>query len=225
MPSHLKADLLTALLKKTDAFAMLVFARTKHRAERLARVLDKQGFQTTSLHSDRSQNQRQAALKGFKDGKFQVMVATDIAARGLDIETVSHVINFDIPDTVDAYIHRIGRTGRAEREGDAFTLVTPEDNEMVRDIERTLKQRIPRETLDGFDYAAPAPPRQPQPVSSSGRRDGAARPSTPAQGQPQAVPQLREQPRQPQRAPSSAPRQDQSRSRNRFSPQRRRGAR
>ena len=102
VPQHLKSDLLLALLKKTDAFSMLVFTRTKHRAERLARVLEKKGFSTTSLHSDRSQNQRQRALQGFKDGKYQVMVATDIAARGLDIESVSHVINFDIPDTVDA---------------------------------------------------------------------------------------------------------------------------
>jgi ATP-dependent RNA helicase RhlE len=170
VPQHLKSDLLLALLKKTDAFSMLIFTRTKHRAERLARVLEKQGFSTTSLHSDRSQNQRQRALQGFKDGKYQVMVATDIAARGLDIESVSHVINFDIPDTVDAYIHRIGRTGRAEREGDAFTLIAPEDNEMVRDIERALKKPIERRKLDGFDYAAPAPlktqqrpaPQQPQ---------------------------------------------------------------
>jgi ATP-dependent RNA helicase RhlE len=122
-------------------------------------MLAKQGFATTSLHSDRSQNQRQNALKGFRDGKYQVMVATDIAARGLDIETVSHVINFDVPDTADAYIHRIGRTGRAEREGDAFTLVTPEDDEMVRDIERALRKPIERRKLDGFDYSIAAPPR------------------------------------------------------------------
>jgi ATP-dependent RNA helicase RhlE len=169
VPQHLKLDLLTALLKKTDAFSMLVFTRTRHRAEKVARTLARQGFETTSLHSDRSQNQRQRALQGFKDGKYQVMVATDIAARGLDIESVSHVINFDIPDTVDAYIHRIGRTGRAEREGDAFTLVTPEDNGMVRDIERALKKPIERRKLEGFDYAAPAPSKQPQPHSMQGR--------------------------------------------------------
>lgn len=159
VPQHLKTDLLIALLRKTDAFSMLVFTRTKHRAEKVARMLAKQGFQTTSLHSDRSQNQRQNALKGFKDGKYQVMVATDIAARGLDIETVSHVINYDIPDTVDAYIHRIGRTGRAEREGDAFTLITPDDNAMVRDIERALKKPIERRKLAEFDYGASAPER------------------------------------------------------------------
>ena len=155
VPIHLKKKLLIALLKQTDAYAMLVFTRTKHRAEALARQLIKDGFKTTSLHSDRSQGQRQAALNGFKAGKFQVMVATDIAARGIDVETISHVINYDIPDTVDAYVHRIGRTGRAEREGDAFTLVTPEDGEMVRDIERALGKKIERKTLEGFDYAEP----------------------------------------------------------------------
>ena len=152
---HLKKKMLIALLKKTDAYAMLVFTRTKHRAEALARQLVREGFKTTSLHSDRSQSQRQAALNGFKSGKFQVMVATDIAARGIDVETISHVINYDIPDTVDAYVHRIGRTGRAEREGDAFTLVTPEDGEMVRDIERALGKKIERKTLEGFDYTEP----------------------------------------------------------------------
>jgi ATP-dependent RNA helicase RhlE len=166
---HLKTDLLIALLKKTDAFSMLVFTRTKHRAERIAHKLGKQGFVVTSLHSDRSQNQRQNALKGFKSGKYQVMVATDIAARGLDIETVTHVINYDIPDTPDAYIHRIGRTGRAEREGDAFTLVSPEDDDTVRSIERALGQRIVRHTLEGFDYKAPMPPKQPAPPRDKNR--------------------------------------------------------
>lgn len=162
VPHHLKLDLLVALLRKADAFSMLVFTRTKHRAEKVSRALARQGFAATRLHGDRSQNQRQRALQGFKDGKYQVMVATDIAARGLDIESVSHVINFDIPDTVDAYIHRIGRTGRAERAGDAFTLVTPEDNGMVRDIERALQQPIERRRLEGFDYGSAAAPEQPQ---------------------------------------------------------------
>jgi ATP-dependent RNA helicase RhlE len=187
VPNHLKADLLVALLKHTDAYSMLVFTRTKHRAEKLARVLDKQGLTTTSLHSDRSQNQRQRALQGFKAGKYQVMVATDIAARGLDIESVSHVINFDIPDTTEAYIHRIGRTGRAEREGDAFTLVTPEDRGMVRDIERALGKPIERRQLDDFDYGAPAPEKayqeapQRQPYEQP-------RPQQPRKPQPQREP-------------------------------------
>jgi len=168
---HLKKKLLVTLLRKEDAFSMLVFTRTKHRAESVARQLVREGFKTTSLHSDRSQNQRQAALNGFKSGKYQVMVATDIAARGLDVESISHVINYDVPDTVDAYIHRIGRTGRAEQEGDAFTIVTPEDNDMVRDIERALGQKIARLTVEGFDYSA-APERLPdgereQPQSQS----------------------------------------------------------
>jgi ATP-dependent RNA helicase RhlE len=188
VPNHLKADLLVALLKHTDAYSMLVFTRTKHRAEKLARVLSKQGFETTSLHSDRSQNQRQRALQGFKAGKYQVMVATDIAARGLDIESVSHVINFDVPDTTDAYIHRIGRTGRAEREGDAFTLVTPEDRGMVRDIERALGKPIERRQLDDFDYGSPAPekPAYSQP------------PQRHAQREPQREQRHEQQPRQPQ---------------------------
>ena len=159
---HLKKKLLVTLLRKEDAFSMLVFTRTKHRAEAVARQLTREGFKTTSLHSDRSQNQRQAALNGFKSGKYQVMVATDIAARGLDVESVSHVINYDVPDTVDAYIHRIGRTGRAQQEGDAFTLVTPEDGEMVRDIERALGQKITRLTVEGFDYDAAAPEPTPE---------------------------------------------------------------
>jgi ATP-dependent RNA helicase RhlE len=201
VPQHLKLDLLTALLKKTDAFSMLVFTRTKHRAEKVARVLAKQGFETTSLHSDRSQNQRQRALQGFKDGKYQIMVATDIAARGLDIESVSHVINFDIPDTVDAYIHRIGRTGRAEREGDAFTLITPEDNGMVRDIERALKKPIERRKLDGFDYAMPAPDKPANQQAQSQRpprRERAPQPQAHGHPQPQS-----QNGRAPQGRPSS----------------------
>lgn len=169
VPNHLKTELLMALLKKTDAFSMLVFTRTKHRADRLAKQIQNAGLKVTALHSNRSQNQRLQALGGFKSGKFQVMVATDIAARGLDIETVSHVINYDVPDTTDAYIHRIGRTGRAEREGDAFTIVTPEDNPMVRDIERVLGQSIERRKLEDFDYGTPPAPKAHAPAPA--RRD------------------------------------------------------
>lgn len=208
--AHLKKKLLIALLRKTDAFAMLVFTRTKHRAEALARQLEREGFKTTSLHSDRSQGQRQKALDGFKSGKYQIMVATDIAARGLDVETVSHVINYDIPDTVDAYIHRIGRTGRAQREGDAFTLITPEDHEMVRDIERALKQKIARETLAEFDYNAAAPERSEHSGSGSFQRfdrNGSARPS---QGRPERR-QGREQGRDSGRDARREPRRDSNR--------------
>ena len=145
---------MVALLKQTDTNSVLIFTRTKHRAHRVAQQIARAGFDVTSLHGDRTQGQRQSALKGFKDGTHQIMVATDIAARGLDVESISHVINFDMPDTADAYIHRIGRTGRAERTGDAFTLVTPEDNDMVRALERIMGP-LPKLTLPDFDYKAP----------------------------------------------------------------------
>src|SRR5512133_437058 len=159
VPQHLKTGLLLSLLKKTDTDSVLIFTRTKHRAERLSRQIAHAGFRSTSLHSNRSQNQRQAALNGFKTGHFQVMVATDIAARGLDVESISHVINFDMPDTADAYVHRIGRTGRAERTGDAFTLVTSDDDEMIRILEKIMGKPLKREFLEGFDYTLPAPPK------------------------------------------------------------------
>ena len=156
---HLKRGLLLALLTQTDTDSVLIFTRTKHRASRLQRQIKSAGYKVTSLHSDRSQGQRQAALKGFKSGQFQIMVATDIAARGLDVDRISHVINFDMPDTADAYIHRIGRTGRAERTGDAFTLVTPDDDDLIRRLEKIIGHKLARQTIDGFDYTAPAPPR------------------------------------------------------------------
>ncbi|MBI1793809.1 MAG: DEAD/DEAH box helicase [Chloroflexi bacterium] len=159
VPAHLKSGLLLALLKHTDTNSVLIFTRTKHRAEKLTKQIAAAGYKVTSLHSNRSQGQRQAALKGFKGGSFQIMVATDIAARGLDVESISHVINFDMTDTADAYIHRIGRTGRAERTGDAFTLVTPEDSDMIRTLERIMGKPLTRKTLNDFDYTAPAPPR------------------------------------------------------------------
>ena len=159
VPQHLKGGLLLALLKQTDTDSVLIFTRTKHRAERLAKQIGHAGYRVTSLHSNRSQSQRQAALNGFKSGHFQIMVATDIAARGLDVESISHVINFDMPDTADAYIHRIGRTGRAERTGDAFTLVTPDDTDMIRTLEKIMGKPLPRQTLPDFDYTAPAPPK------------------------------------------------------------------
>lgn len=152
---HLKTRLLLAMLKKTKADSVLIFTRTKYRAERLAKQIGQKRFKVTSLHSNRTQNQRQSALNGFKGGLYQIMVATDIASRGLDVERVSHVINYDMPDTADTYIHRIGRTGRAERTGEAFTLMTSKDDAMVRRLEKIMGQRLPRVTLPGFDYAAP----------------------------------------------------------------------
>ncbi len=159
VPQHLKTSLLLALLKRTDTNSVLVFTRTKHRAEKLSRQIAQAGFRATSLHSDRSQGQRQSALAGFRSGHYQVMVATDIAARGLDVEGISHVINYDMPATADDYIHRIGRTGRAEHTGDAFTLVTPDDKDMVRALEKIMGKLLPHQTLDGFNYTALAPDR------------------------------------------------------------------
>jgi ATP-dependent RNA helicase RhlE len=168
---HLKVNLLAALLPKLGDGSVLVFARTRHRADRVARLLKRDGHAVAPLHGDRSQSQRQKALDGFRDGRVQILVATDLAGRGLDIDGISHVINMDIPATVEAYIHRIGRTGRAERTGDAFTFVTSEDDDMVRAIERAVGGRIPRETLAGFDYDVPAPDRPPAPPR--GQRNGA----------------------------------------------------
>ena len=168
---HLKTSLLLELLRHTDTGSVLVFTRTKHRAKRLGEQLEKAGYRATSLQGNLSQNRRQAALEGFRNDTFQILVATDIAARGIDVSQVSHVINYDIPDTAEAYIHRIGRTGRAARSGDAFTLVTGEDAVMVRTIERALNASLERRTVAGFDYGVPAPnkdaefarpPRQPQ---------------------------------------------------------------
>jgi ATP-dependent RNA helicase RhlE len=195
---HLKTKLLLKLLSTTDTNSVLIFTRTKHRANRVAEQIQRAGYNTAVLHSNKSQNQRQLALDNFRSGKVQILVATDIAARGIDVATISHVINYDIPDTADTYIHRIGRTGRAEREGDAMTLVTSEDAVMCRDIERALKAPIERRTLPDFDYSAPAPvlnefqrePRAQQPRKAQAARPHGSRskqPSQPRQQQPQAV--------------------------------------
>jgi len=161
---HLKTDLLLKILEQTETDSVLVFTRTKHRAKRLGEKLDKSGYRAASLQGNLSQSRRQAALDGFRGGRFQILVATDIAARGIDVSQVSHVINFDMPDTTDAYIHRIGRTGRAARKGKAFTMVCADDKLMVRAIERALGSQIDRHKLDGFDYAVPAPKRATQPA-------------------------------------------------------------
>ncbi len=190
--AHLKTGLLMELLRHTDTESVLVFTRTKHRAKRLDEQLAKAGYRVASLQGNLSQNRRQAALDGFRDGTFQILVATDIAARGIDVSGISHVINYDIPDTADAYTHRIGRTGRAARLGDAFTLITDEDTETVRAIERVLGAKVARLTLPGFDYnaAAPArntefarPPREPQgprrrPVSPPAVKATSTRPAS-----------------------------------------------
>lgn len=156
---HLKTALLTELLRSTGTRSVLVFTRTKHRAKRVAQQLQRAGFEATELQGNLSQNRRQAALDGFRDGTFRVLVATDIAARGIDVLSISHVINYDMPDTTDAYTHRIGRTGRAERTGQAYTLVTPEDTNEVRAVEKVLGYKLERRTVAGFDYTTPPPAR------------------------------------------------------------------
>jgi ATP-dependent RNA helicase RhlE len=153
VPQALKASLLVRLLGVAIQDA-LVFTRTKHRADRLARHLAQAGVAVDRIHGNRSQAQRTQALGGFKSGKYRVLVATDIAARGIDVIGLGHVVNFDVPADADDYVHRVGRTGRAEAAGTAFTLVSPEEEEGLRKIERVIGRRLPRVTIPDFDYAA-----------------------------------------------------------------------
>jgi ATP-dependent RNA helicase RhlE len=200
-----------------------VFSRTKHGADKIARKLKAANHSVAVLHANRSQNQRVEALAGFKSGKYEVMVATDIAARGIDVSGVSHVINYDIPANPEDYVHRIGRTGRAMAVGDAFTLVTPEQAGEIRAIERFIGQKVPQLKLEGFDYHAPpttGPAREPRYIdpraSKHGHRgDGhhqsrqpqsrppqhATSPSSPAPqpAQPQASGQGHNQPQAPRK--------------------------
>jgi len=154
VPQRLKSSLLLALLRGGEVHDALVFTRTKHRADRLAKFLAREKVSVARIHGDRSQAQRAEALAGFKAGKYQVLVATDIAARGIDVAALGHVINFDVPAVPDDYIHRVGRTGRAELTGSAFTLVSPEEEGSVRGIERAIDKRLPRVTIPDFDYKA-----------------------------------------------------------------------
>ena len=194
VPEPLKRKLLLALLQQTATGKVLIFTRTKHRARILARELETHDYRVTQLQGNLSQNRRQSAMEGFREGKYDLLVATDIAAHGIDVSEVSHVLNFDIPDTVDAYTHRIGRTGRALHTGEAFTLATPDDASVVRAVEKTLNTRIERRALAGFDYGdfspedqfpqqTPKQPRQGQPQPQGGRpeysgsrRNGSGRP-------------------------------------------------
>jgi ATP-dependent RNA helicase RhlE len=147
-----KSDLLLELLKRVNFNSVLIFCRTKHGADRVVGLLKRNNHAVAVLHSNRTQKEREQALQGFRSGKFEVLVATDIAARGLDIADVSHVINYDVPQHPEDYIHRIGRTGRAEHTGDAFTIMTAEDGSHVFAIERFISQKIPRVKLENFDY-------------------------------------------------------------------------
>jgi ATP-dependent RNA helicase RhlE len=153
VPQVLKAALLVRLLEE-EIHDALVFTRTKHRADRLARHLAGAGVNVERIHGNRSQAQRTQALAGFKSGKYRVLVATDIAARGIDVTGLGHVVNFDVPPAVDDYVHRVGRTGRAEAVGTAFTLVSPEEEESLRNIERAIGRRLPRVTVPDFEYTA-----------------------------------------------------------------------
>ncbi|MFI5165111.1 MAG: DEAD/DEAH box helicase [Thermoanaerobaculales bacterium] len=153
VPEKLKASLLVELLRRDEVATALVFTRTKHRANRLALHLDKAGIACDRIHGNRSQAQREAALAAFKRGKLRVLVATDLASRGIDIVDLPHVINFDVPAQVNDYIHRVGRTARAEATGGALTLASPADAPAIAAIERVVGRRIPRRTLEGFDYA------------------------------------------------------------------------
>lgn len=148
-----KKGLLFSMLGEFETDQVLIFTRTKRRARFLARDLEKQGYEVCALQGNMAQNRRQEAINGFRDGKYKILVATDIAARGIDVAEISHVINFDMPDTVDAYTHRIGRTGRAHAEGEAFTFVDPTDEGMVREIEKLLGKKIERRQLAGFNYS------------------------------------------------------------------------
>src|SRR5690606_18896165 len=150
----LKVDLLVALLQRGAVGNAIVFCRTKHRANRLAEKLEKRGFPTARIHGNRSQNQRTEALAGFRSGRYRILVATDIVARGIDVEALEHVVNFDVPNVPEDYIHRVGRTARANATGDACTLVSPEDEADMRSIERAIGRRIERRVADGLDYCA-----------------------------------------------------------------------
>ncbi len=148
----LKTSLLLRILKDPQIGSVLVFTRTKHRAKRLSEVLFSAGYGSTSIQGNLSQGRRQAALNGFRTGKYQILVATDIAARGIDVSGVSHVVNYDIPATAEAYIHRSGRTGRADHKGQAFNLITSEDQVILRSIDKLLGSRVERRTFPDFDY-------------------------------------------------------------------------
>ena len=157
VPKHLKTSLLLHLLQDPQMDMVLVFSRMKHAADRIARQLEQKGVRCATLHSNRSQNQRLRALKDFKDGAVRVLVATDIAARGIDVEGISHVVNYDFPMHPEDYVHRIGRTGRAHAVGDAISFVTSEDHGELRALERFIGRGIVRKKAEGFNYSQAAP--------------------------------------------------------------------
>ena len=166
-----KTDLLMELLYQTKTESVLIFTRTKHGAERVGAQLKKAGFKARALQGDQPQSRRQATIDGFRDGLFNVLVATDIAARGIDVLRISHVINYDMPDTTDAYIHRIGRTGRINQNGAAMTFVTRNDTQMVRAVEAVLKAPLERRVMPGFEDDSPPPPKPEAPRGNKKRQN------------------------------------------------------
>jgi len=172
VPKALKTDLLDDLLSRTDMSGVIVFCRTKRGAERLSRQLEKRGHPVAALHGDRTQSQRERALRDLRRGRVQVLVATDIASRGIDVEDLTHVINFDVPMAPEDYVHRIGRTGRAEATGDAFTLMSPEEERDVKAIERFIGKSILRVTVPDFDYKKHPTPQDGDKSRGSGRTAG-----------------------------------------------------
>jgi ATP-dependent RNA helicase RhlE len=183
VPRHLKSSLLLHLLRDAEMNMVLVFTRMKHSADRLARQLEQKGVRTAALHANRSQNQRLRALKDFKSGAVRVLVATDIASRGIDVDGISHVVNYDFPMHPEDYVHRIGRTGRAQAVGDAISFVTPEDHDDLRRLERFIGRGVVRKRADGFNYHAapgageqtigsrPSPPQRPGKAEVRRRRE------------------------------------------------------
>jgi ATP-dependent RNA helicase RhlE len=156
VPNDRKSALLAELLRAASLDSVLVFTRTKHGADRVVRHLERENIEATAMHADKTQPQRTRALEDFKTGKVRVLVATDIAQRGLDISGITHVVNYDVPQQAEDYVHRIGRTGRAAKEGDAFTFMAPDEISMVRQIERVIGQPIPRISVPGYDFGTVA---------------------------------------------------------------------
>ncbi len=200
VPKHLKTALLLHLLRDPQMDMVLVFSRMKHGADRIARHLEQRGVRTATLHSNRSQNQRLRALKDFKSGAVRVLVATDIAARGIDVDGISHVVNYDFPMHSEDYVHRIGRTGRAHAVGDAISFVTPEDHGELRALERFIGRGIVRKKAEGFNYSAAAPAFNP---AEDDRRTphGQSRGQSRRPGQPQRSGAASPPPRGGQRRP------------------------
>ncbi|HUF26530.1 MAG TPA: DEAD/DEAH box helicase [Gemmatimonadaceae bacterium] len=220
VPQELKAALLLELLRRGEMEEALVFTRTKHRANRLFEYLARKGISVERIHGNRSQPQRTAALYGFKAGTFRVLVATDIAARGIDVVELGHVVNFDVPPAPEDYIHRVGRTARAEAIGDAFTFVAPEEEAELRDIERVIGRRLPRVLLPDFDYKAATSDRLEIPIKdriaairarkAEERARAAAKAARRAAsdgGRPQDAGRLQREADRPQRAPGAPSRE------------------